>query len=304
MTRLPLSAIRYPLAFMPLCLLLSGCFLNKRPEARLTSEPSIERAFDILGAAPSGKPLVSFLNEKPVRFEYGNTPGLCNKFFLKARKIFLPRELRDSDNLLAMAVARAAYIYKLYSLSGLDEILSEEEELGALLQARIGLEIGLLDKDFKRNKSATELKSDFCTYIMEGSRSAALAARTTALSSQPECQRPLETLQAQRVWLNDTRKAINAGSFYQLLYDRDLHKVHKGVMTQGEAMKNDAAIRALPAYEVYRYQRVFYDKQSDVFSRVENLYNSALRYDETWRKANQDKIDGAREEFSTCNLPE
>ena len=304
MTRLPLSAIRCPLSFVPLCLLLSGCFFGNRPEARLTSEPSIERAFDVLGATPDGKTLINFLNEKPVRFEYGNTPGLCNKFFLKTRKIFLPRELRDSDKLLAMAAARAAYIYRLYVTSGLDEIISEEEELGALFQARIGLEIKLMDTDFKRNKAAKELKSDFCTYLMEGSKSAALAARTTALSSMPECQRPLETLQAQRVWLNETRKAINAGSFYQLLYDRDLHKVHKGVMTQGEAMKNDAAIRSLPTYEIYRYQRVFYDQQSDIFSSIESLYNSALRDDEAWRTANQAAIDRAREEFSTCNLPD
>ena len=291
-------------AFATLCLLLSGCLFNKRPEPRLTSEPSIERAFDVLGAVPDGKLLVSFLNEKPVRFEYSNTPGLCHKFFLKTGKIFLPRELKDSDKLLALALARAAYIYRLYAISGLDEIISEEEEMGALFQARIGIEINVLDKDFKRNRSAKELKSDFCIYIMEGSRSAALSARTAALSSLPECQRPLETLQAQRVWLNETRKAINAGSFYQLLYDRDLHKVHKGVMTQGEAMKNDANIRALPTYEIYRYQRVFYDKQNDIFSRIESLYNAALRDDEAWRKANQSAIDRARDEFSECNLPE
>ena len=293
-----------PFFFVPLCLLLSGCLFNKKPEARLTSEPSIERAFDVLGAAPGGKPLVDFLNERPVRFEYGNTPGLCNKFFLKKGRIFLPRELKDSDKLLAMAVARAAYIYRLYATSGLEEIISEEEELGALFQARIGIEIDLLDRDFKRNKAAKELKSDFCVYIMEGSKSAALSARTTALSSQPECQRPLETLQAQRVWLNETRKAINTGSFYQLLYERDLQKVRKGVMTQGEAMKNDATIRALPTYEIYRYQRVLYDQQSDIFSRIENLYDSALRDDEAWRLANKPAIDRAREEFSTCNLPE
>lgn len=291
-------------AFVPLCLLLSGCYFDKRPEVRLTSEPSIERAFDVLNATPGGKPLVAFLNEKPVKFEYGNTPGLCNKFFLKTREILLPMELKDSDTLLAMAVARAAYIYRLYAVSGLEEIISEEEELGALFQARIGLELDLMDKDFMRNKSAKELKSDFCTYIMDGSKPAALSARTTALSSQPECQRPLETLQSQRMWLDETRKAINAGAFYQLLYDRDLQKVRKGLLTQGEAMKNDADLRALPTYDIYRYQRVFYDKHSDIFSRIERLYNDALRNDEAWRKANQAAIDRARKEFSTCNLPE
>jgi hypothetical protein len=80
--------------------------------------------------------------------------------------------------------------------------------------------------------------------------------------------------------------------------------VHKGVMTQGEAMKNDATIRALPTYEIYRYQRVLYDQQTDIFSRIESLYNSALRDDEAWRQANKSEIEEAREEFSTCNLPD
>lgn len=285
-------------------LTLGGCLRNRKPETRLTSETSIERAFDILGATPGGKPLVSFIYEKPARFEYGNTPGLCTKLSFRTRKVFLPREFKDSDSLLTLALARAAYIYRLYATSGLEELISEEEEMGALFQARIGVELKITNADFDRNTAAKELKSDFCVYLMEGSRSAALAARTAALSSQPECQRPLETLQTQRVWLNETRKAINAGSFYQLLYDRDLEKVRKGVMTRSEAMKNDAAIRSLPAYEVYRYQRMFYDKQSGIFSRIEGLYNDAVRDDETWRKANQAAIDRARDEFSACNLPE
>jgi len=285
-------------------LALSGCLLGRRPEPRLTSEPSIERALDLLGGTPEGKPLVRFLNKKPVRFEYSNTPGLCYKFYLKTHTIFLPRELKDHDKLLTLELARSAYIYRLYSLSGLEEVISEEEEIAALFQARIGLAIEVADADFGRKTFANGIKSSYCTYIMEGSKSASLAARNSALSQQPECQRPLETLQAERVWLNKTREAINAGSFYQLVYDRDLQKVRKGTMTQAEAMKNDATVRSLPMYDVYRYQRVFYDKQSDIFSSIEKLYREALRQDEAWREKNQAGIDRAREEFSACNLPD
>ncbi len=291
-------------ALLSLCLLLSGCFFAKKPEIILTSEPSIDRAFDILSDIPEGRQLLRFLNKNPIRFEYANTPGVCHKFSLKTGKIYLPKEYKNSDALLALALARAAYIYRLYVMSGLEGLISEEEELGALYQARIGLETGLTNKDFERNRFAGELRSDFCTYIMEGSKSAALSARTAALSSQPDCQRPLDTLQAQRVWLEKTRDAINDDTFFQLLYDRDLQKVHKGVMTDSEAMKNDAAIRAMPMYEIYRYQRSFYDKQSDIFGRIEKLYRDELKNDEAWRLANHPAIENARKEFSACNLPE
>ena len=282
----------------------SGCFFSKKPEAKLTSEPAIERAFDILAATPGGKPLTRFLQKNPVRFEYSNTPGFCHKFSFKTGRIYLPKEYANSDTLLALALARAAYIYRLYTVSGLQEVISEEEEMGALFQARVGLELGLANKDFGQNRFAGELKSDFCIYLMEGAKSAATTARAAALSSQPECQRPLETLQAQRVWLEKIREAINDESFFQLLYDRDLQKVRKGVIPVSEAMGNDAAIRALPMYEIYRYQRMFYDKQSDSFARIEKLYRDALKEDEAWRRANRLTLHDARQEFSACNLPE
>ena len=298
-----LRHLRRYCAFVPLCLILSGCFVNKKPEVRLTSEPSIERALEILSGTPEGKQLMRFLQKNPVRFEYSNTPGGCHKFSLKTGRIYLSKEYKDSDALLALALARAAYIYRLYALSGLQEVISEEEEAGALFQARIGLEAGLTNRDFEQNHFAGDLQSDFCTYVMTGAKSAAIAARNAALSEEPECQHPLETLQAQRVWLEKTRKAINDDSFFQLLYDRDLQKVRKGVMPSSEAMKNDATIRAMPMYDIYRYQRSFYDTQNDILARMERLYKSALKDDEAWRRANQMTIDSAREEFSTCNLP-
>ncbi|MBU2574222.1 MAG: hypothetical protein KKH28_09120 [Elusimicrobia bacterium] len=303
----PSSLIPHPSSLLLLLLapaLFSAAACLPKTVAKLTSEPSIERALDILNSTPEGKSLLHFLYKHPVRFEYSNTPGLCHKFSLKTGNIFLPMEFRNSDAFLALALARAAYIYRLYRLSGMAEIVSEEEELGALFQARIGLAINLADRDFEQNKYAKELRSDFCTYIMEGSVSAALSARTAALSSDPQCQRPLETLQTQRAWLDKTKEAIDGDNFYALIYERDLQLVKKGVLTINEAMKNDANLRALPRYEIYRYQRTFYDKQSGIFTKLEKLYRNALKEDAAWRASFQTDIYKAREEFSACNLPE
>jgi len=290
-------------ALVPLCLLFTGCFLDKRSEVRLTEEPSIERALDLLAGAPEGKPLTKFLIKHPVTFEFTDTPGLCHKFSFKTRRNYLPKEYKRSETLLVLALARSAYIYRLYSLSGLEEVISEEEELGALFQARIGLAINLTNRDFERNRFAGEIQSGFCTYIMEGSRSAAIAARDIALASQPECHRPLETLKGQQAWMEETRKAMDNESFFQLFYERDMRKVKKGLLTAGEAMKNDADIRATPMDELYRYQRMFYDRKGDSFARMEKLYGAALKDDETWRAVHRQTIDAAREEFSACNMP-
>jgi hypothetical protein len=283
-------------------LFLGSC--ASRPEIRLTSEPSLERALDILASTPQGRPLVKFLYKNPVRFQYSNTAGLCVKFSLKTGKIFLPEDYRGSDKVLALALARAGYIYRMYTETGLQEIISEEEELAALYQARIALEINLLNADFSKDKSAAEIKNDFCTYVLESSRYAMAQARKEALTPNTDCQRPLETLENQRVWLEKTRQAINDENFYQLLYERDLQRVKKGSMPYSEAMKNDAVIRALPTYDVYRYQRTFYDDQNGLFEKLEKAYAREVRLDAAWRADNEAAIAAARDEFSACGLPE
>lgn len=283
-------------------LTLSAC-AGRRPEPRLTSEPSIERAFDILNSVREGRELTRFLHENPVRFEYSNTPGLCHKFALDKGYIYLPEDYRGSDLVAALAIARAAYIYRLYLLTGLDEIISEEEELAMLFQSRLAVSLSLVSADFAKAGGAPEMKAPFCTYVLENSRYAMSRAREQALRPDPACQRPLDTLENQRVWLEKTRKAINDQTFYQLLYERDMARVRKGSMTMAQAMKNDAEIRAMPTYEIYRFQRTFYDKQSDIFNRFAKTYASEVAADASWRAANADLLDRARFEFSDCNLP-
>lgn len=280
--------------------LLAGCAAHR--EVRLTSEPSIERAFDLIGKTPDGRSLLKFLAKGGARLEYSNTAGLCHRLDLKRRTIYLPPDYKGSDLMLALAAARAGYIYRLYAETGLEEPISEEEELAALFQARMGLELGVTEADFDRARGAGGIKTDLCSYVLEGQRDAMRQARKEALSSDPECGRPLETLESQRVWLEKTRQAINDETFYQLLYERDLARVRKGAITMNDAMKNDAVVRAMPVYEVYRYQRTFYDKQSDMFSGFEKAYAREVKRDGEWRESHRQYLDAARDEFSACGL--
>jgi hypothetical protein len=291
------------LLLLSLAALLGACTGNRR-ETRLTSEPSIERAFDIISGTELGKPLMKFLYKNPVLFEYSNAAGLCHKFNLEKGLILLPVEMRGSDLVLAMAIARAAYMYRLYTLTGLEELISEEEELGALFQARLGVEIALMNVDFEKAPGTADLKHDFCTYIMDNSEMAMAQARKRALSADPDCQRPLDTMGGQKIWLNRMRQAINNDTFHQLLYERDQQRVRRGVMSMSDAMKKDARIRAMPAYEAFRYQRTFYDVQNGIFTGFEKVFGEEVRADAAWRAAHKEAIDRAREEFSTCNMQE
>ena len=289
-------------AFIFACACSLAACAASRPEVRLTSEPSIERAFDVLARTRQGGQLLKFLYKNPVRFEYSNSAGNCHKFSLNKGLIFLPLEMKGSDHVLALALARAAHVYRLYALTGLDELISEEEELAALFQAHLALDMNLAGGEFEKAENAAKMKKDFCTYIMNPSRYTMAQARKEALGFDPDCQRPLETLTAQQTWLGKIRQAMNEDNFPQLLSERDQQRVRKGMMTMSEAMKNDARVRAMPSYETYRFQRTFYDDQRDIFSSFEKIYKREVAEDEAWRRAHKEEIDRARAEFSDCGL--
>jgi hypothetical protein len=292
--RLLLLAAALPLA--------AACAGNK--DVRLTSEPSIERAMDLLDKTPEGSRLLKFLYKHPVDIEYSNTAGICHKFSLAQGEIYLPPEYRASDPVLALAVGRAAYIYRIYAETGLEQLISEEEELSALAQGRLAVELKVRSSDFDKVKEAAGIKADICAYLLGGSGYAMEQARKEALAPDKDCQRPLDTLESRRIWLDRIREAMDNDTFYQLLYERDLLRVHNGSMTMAEAMKNDATLRGMPTYDVYRYERSFYDDQSDIFSKMAGLRKDDLEKEAAWRKAMAAEIDQEREEFSSCALPQ
>ncbi|MCG2726967.1 MAG: hypothetical protein L6420_12090 [Elusimicrobia bacterium] len=289
--------------FPLILLLLISCASNRQKDAIiLSSEPSIERAMDILSETPEGKELVDFLYANPIRIEYSNTAGLCHKFAFKKNRIYIAKDFKKSEILLALEVARAAFIYKMRLISKLEEIISEEEEAAALLQSRIALQLNFVNDDFIRFPFSSKIKSEFCTYIMDGQEPAIRKARYAALITDPDCQLPLETLHTQKIWLGKIKESAGKGNFFQVLLERDLEKVKKGVLSMSEAMQNDSRNRGLNTYDIYRYQRAFYDDSSKTISNFEKIYRQEIKKDANWRERNADILERAGLEFSQCNL--
>ena len=282
----------------------SGCFAGRSSPVMLTREPSIERALDILRTLPDAAPLIRFLRSNPARFSYYGDQGPCVRFSLKTGEIFLPRDIKGHDALTAAVLARAVYIYRLSVTSGLEEIVSEEEEIAALFQARIALSLGLQEEDFRKKKAAEPFRAELCAYLMEGPAAAMLSARAAALSSRPECRRPLDTMRDRRAWLDEVLSVIDdSAAFFRLVKERDLEKVRKGTLTRNEAAKNEAELRALPTYELYRQQRRLYEAQTRTFRTLERLYRASIRNDKSWRELNGRLIGAARTHFSACAAP-
>ncbi|KAF0125430.1 MAG: hypothetical protein FD189_1612 [Elusimicrobia bacterium] len=291
-------------ALLAAVLTLAACSGNRRAAPSLTPEPAIERAFDVLSTAKEGKSLIAFLEENPVSFEFANVEAPCPRYEFDRRTIYLRREF-GSDTMLALAVARAAQVYRFHRLTGLDAPTAEQEELAALFQARVGLQINLVNADFETgDPGVKEIKSSFCTYLHEGQSYAMRKARASALVTEQWCARPFETLDSLGMWLQRTRAAVRDENLFTLLYERDLQRVRRGQLTMADAMRNDARFRAMPLYEISRFQRMFYDTENRKMSKATRLYRNMTKEDASWRASHAGDITRARAAFATCGMPD
>jgi hypothetical protein len=290
-------------ALLAAVLPLTACSGNRRPPPSLTTEPAIERAFDILDTAREGRKLIQFLEKNPVSFEFANVEAPCPRYEFDRRTIYLRRGFKGSDTMLAMALARAAQVYRFHRLTGLEELTAEQEELGAVFQARIGLQISLVNADFEvDDPGVKEIRSSFCTYLHEGSGQAMRKARNASFAPEAWCGRPFETLDTLRLWLDRTRRAVKEENLFALLYERDLQRVRRGRITMSDAMRNDARFRGMPLYEISRFQRMFYDTETEKMSRADRLYRRLLAEDSGWRETRAEDIERARDAFAACGM--
>jgi len=290
-------------ALLAAVLALGACSGNRRPAPQLTTEPAIERALDVLSAAAEGKKLIAFLEKNPVSFEFANVEAPCPRYEFGRRTIYLRRGFKGSDTMLALALARAAQVYRFYRLTSLDELTAEQEELAAVFQARIGLQINLVNADFGiADAGVEEIKSSFCSYLHEGRSHTMRKARDAAFTPEAWCGRPFETLGTLRLWLDRTRQAVKDENLFALLNERDLQRVRRGQITMSDAMRNDARFRGMPLYEISRFQRMFYDTETEKMSRADRLYRRLLEEDSRWREDHAEDIVHAREAFAACGM--
>ena len=280
----------------------SGCFFSM---PYLSSEQSIQTSFKTIASYQEGQKLVNFLAKHPIQFEYADTAGMCHHFSLrngKRRLIFVPEEFRASKKLLAMALYRAANIYRMYVQTGVEEIIAEEEEVAMLRQMHMGVLMDLTKEEFDLVPQATELKQEFCTYVLENSEEALAKTRYFVQTPMPACQRPLENIVKQEIWLKNMRHAISDDTFHHLMADRDKRRVAQGRITDSQAARTSANLLGMPNYEMTRYERTFFDDRNSNFTAFNQIYLKELYNDISFRRDHADRIYKIATDFAECDL--
>lgn len=282
------------------CAVFSGCVAGRKNFV-FTSEPSIERGMDILLETEEGREIYDFARENPMRVEYSNTAGLCNNYDLSEGTVYLPRPYRDDDFILALALAKGVFVYRMHRLSKFDDILAEMEEAAALFAARIALKLNMVPGDYSRDY-AKPLKEELCVYITRAGDALRQSVRRRVLSQNADCGYPLETLKSQLMWLDKVRDAAGTSDLFQILNEKNMRKVARGSMTMTEAMNRDAAVRGLPTYDLYRYQRTFYETNYEIISSLSRAIESEIARDRRWREKNGPLLERVMMEFPSCQF--
>ena len=277
---------------------------GKKAVKEITLEPSIERVLEEFETSPEYSYLVKFIKKRRARLEFDENPSMnCVRYDYANGRITIPRKYKESDLFLTLETLKALYIWKTHITFGLEEFLAEEEVLATAQQMHyiLALRSDAGNKIFEDEKFIREkLKKEFCSYTILNTQmmSNLIRLRTSVINN--DCGLPLETVMTQRSWAYKIKEAMQNEKFFDLMYEKDLLKVRRGLLTMADATRNNAMLRSKPLYEIYRDQRSYYDVSLDKIDKFEKFYKKELEKDKEWRLAHKDEIENARYEFTSC----
>lgn len=270
----------------------------------ITLEPSIERILEEFEASKEYAPLVKFIKKHRARIEFEeNSPGNCVKYDFSRGRITIPRKYRESELFLKLETLKALYIWKMHLTYKLEEYLEEEEVLASLQQMHyiLGSVDNLTNKTFESDKRIKQkFTKEFCAYAILNTQMMVNIVNLRCQVMDTECGFPLETVATQRAWSQKVKESMQNEKFFDLMYEKDLLKVKRGLMKMAEATRNNAMLRSKPLYEIYRDQRSYYDISLDKLDKFEKFFKSEMENDKAWRQKHFEEIENARYEFPSC----
>jgi len=281
---------------------LGGCATSAgKPE--LYFEPSLERAMEIVGQTREGRGLLSYLDKNPVSVKYSDSiSGPWPKFNPAEKEILIPENVRRSDVLAGLLIARGLAEYRVYDSLNLSETLAETEEIAAVTQAHIALELGLEQGALLGSAAGKAALSEVCVYVAQGPEKFSGKILAESLSPNAEYQRPLETIDGAKKWLGRVKDAMAEGTLPQLLYERDMERVKKKTLTQARADANSARVRSADPESLWRMQRQFFASAGKTLDEAAALGQKTLEEDLMWRRRNSALISQRLAELTWCRV--
>ncbi|MDD4004627.1 MAG: hypothetical protein PHW69_05420 [Elusimicrobiaceae bacterium] len=281
----------FPLVLCGFMAVFAACASSgKKPDNGVNFIPSLERALEIMGQTKGGHELADYLWDHPVPVTYAQLAGPWPKYDPVIKQIFLPRDIKENDYLVMLALARAIEVYRICDTLGLDEIIVETEQIAALGEMELAIEVGLKEREGEDSLPGQKLLDEFCSFMVEGADGLTDKVRGDCLALHPEYNRPYKSVDAYEKWLRQTKEALDGGTLNQLMLKRDRDLVRRGEITTADADKNASAFASLEPRQIYRQYNDMYIQGMEKMGRLKRLYQKRISRDKSWRKKNEAAI--------------
>lgn len=294
--------MRISLISLILIFFFQACASKKYTSKNRIIEPAVNAALSDLSSYKPALPYISYFKKNPARIDYKDDNYLCSSYDFKNGIILIPRQLDSSPESLKIEILKGLYLWKTHREYRLEELMNEEAVLSETLALRYFFDLGLKNENLLKDTALNKLmKRNVCVFISMNGKIFLNHVQNKYLSSLPACGWPLESVSKQKIWFDRLKKSLSDGSFVQLMYESDLEKVKKGLISQSEASRNAALMRSKPSYELYREYRGYSDLSIEKLSKFEKEYFKGLENFFLWEKKYSSEVENARYEYSVCS---
>jgi|GEM_PF-2272966 len=253
-------------------------------------EPSIERGMELLGKTPDGRKLLAFMEKQPVDIRYAPLNGPWPRYVPSEKVILIPDSARHNDKVVGILVGRGLTEHKVFAETSISDMLSEVTEVSALAQARFALELGVDQDAFRKSAPGRGILREVCAYLVEGQAKIIEYSRRQALGVNESYGRPYDTVAQAKHWLAKTNEGVTEGNLAQVIEKRNAERVRRKMMTQAEAYRQNARVRALDASSALRMQREYFFTVERTLNDMQALKDRSVNDDLIWRRDNENLL--------------
>jgi|GEM_PF-4195974 len=261
-------------------------------------DPSLERGLLASRRSPAAAALVDFLNSNSVEMRYAPAASAAPEYVLNERRLFIPQEAKSgTDIFVGVEALRGLEVFRAYETSGLETRVVEFEELGAMLEVKAAIQLGVRDTDIPNNPAGEEFKDMMCTYLSDGLPALRDMARQRAQARNSRA----ENFSRLAMWVAREDKALSDGTVSRMLNERDWARVQQRQLSEYDARRMELQRSLMSPEELDDIFEKQYDGDRKQFKAAERIYNETVASMETWGQDSVALISGQFELMPYCS---
>jgi len=273
-----------------------------KPAVSVYFAPSMERAIEILNETADGRELSDYLHAHPIPITYAQLPAPWPQYDPQVKQLFLPKELKDNDYLVALALMRGIETYRLCETLRLDEIMLEVDQIAAIREMQMIIELGLENKEGENSASGRQMLDEACSYMIGGPRALAEKVKSDALSPlRPDYGRYYRPASVKLSWLRQIKTALDANTLPQVMQKFDRDRVRRGEITMADADKNAMEFRSMDLRQMYRKYDDLYLHGTKSLDNLEKEYEKRLAAAADWHDKYRKAVARQLARTTYCN---